>query len=175
MRIIILIAGTALAFFAQACAADESPSPSFAQATFAKSSLVGMQLSVRRAQLQGKVPATVSECVQLLDDSSFIQVFASLLAENLTPSERQDTDHFFSTPVGRKYAKHGLMQVYTAVGETPPEPVPTFSDPEYKELERFASTTAGEKLIVRKVLENASARQSIGSRIQTLLNQCRAK
>jgi len=172
---VILFAVTAIVSFAQAYAADGSGSHSIAVATFAKSSLIGMQLSVRRAQQQGKIPANVSGCVQSLDDSSFTAVFTTLLAENLSKSELQATEDFFSTSVGHKYAKHGLMQVYTSVGETPPEPLPTFSDAEYKGLEHFGSTTAGEKLIVRKVLESAPARQAIGSRIQTLLSQCRAK
>ncbi|MBU1235298.1 MAG: hypothetical protein KJ634_04775 [Gammaproteobacteria bacterium] len=172
---LILVAVAALVSFAQVFAADGSVSPSIAVATFAKSSLIGMQLSVRKAERQGKIPANVSACVQSLDDSSFTAVFATLLADNLSKSELQATEDFFSTRVGGKYAKHGLMQIYTSVGETPPEPLPTFSDAEYKELERFGSTTAGEKLIVRKVLESASARQAIGSRIQGLLSLCRTK
>lgn len=172
---IILIAVAALVSFTQAYAAEGSSGPSIAVTTFAKSSLIGMQLSVRKAERLGKIPANVSVCVQSLDDSSFTAVFATLLAENLSKSELQATEDFFSTRVGGKYARHGLMQVYASVGETPPEPPPTFSDAEYKELERFGNTTAGEKLIVRKVLESAPARQAIGSRIQTLLSQCRAK
>ena len=166
----------ALALSCAPCLADEAPvGPSSTVSVFAKSALTGMQLSVRKGQQQGKVPTEVGTCVQSLRDTSFNIVLASLLAESLSPSEMRAADAFFGTPVGRKYAKYSLLQIYEAVGEQAPEPLPAFTDAEYKELEAFSRTRAGDKLIVRRVLESKAAQQAIGSQIQALLSSCGAK
>lgn len=173
MRRMFLVA---LALSCASCLADELPAgPSNTVSVFAKSALTGMQLSVRKGQQQGKVPPAVGTCVQSLRDTSFNIVLASLLAESLSPSEMQAADAFFGTQVGKKYAKHSLLQIYEAVGEPAPEPLPAFTDAEYKELEVFSRTRAGDKLIVRRVLESKPAQQAIGSQIQALLSTCGAK
>jgi hypothetical protein len=160
---------------ANAQAAESVPGRSATAATLGQSTLLGMQLSVRRGQRQGKVPSTVADCVYGLDDSSFTSVIESQLAKNLTTGEVATADQFFNSPVGNKYGKHGLMQIYASVGEKSPEPLPNFTDAEYGELEKFSRTSAGDKLMVRKVMESPEARQAIASRIQDLLNTCRAK
>lgn len=166
---------TALFFSIQAQSGETEQVPVAAVSAFAKPVLVGMQLSVRKGQQQGQVSAGVAKCVQSLDASSLNPLFLSLLTENLTKNELKATEDFFVTAVGRKYAKHGLMQVYTSLGEQPPEALPGFSEAEYKELENFSRTSAGEKLLVRKVLSSVSANQAISAHIQGVLKSCARK
>lgn len=153
----------------------QASGPSNTVTMLAKPALLGMQLSVRRGQQLGKVPPQVAQCVQSLRESSFTIVLASLLVERLEPKEVQAADEFFGTAVGKKYARHTLLQVYDAVDEKAPEALPDFSAAEYKELETFSRTSAGDKLLVRRVMEDADARQAIGSQIQSLLGSCGAK
>jgi hypothetical protein len=173
LRSAIFIAVLLLVF--KQALSEPLPESSIAVMTFAKSALLGMQLSVRKGQEQGKVPSSVAGCVQSLDDLSFREVFVSLVSSNLNDQEIQATEQFFHSSVGQKYAKHGRLQIYTSVGERPPEPLPSFSDAEYKEVEKFSLTSAGEKLIARKVLQGPAAQQAIGAHIQRLLKACNAK
>jgi hypothetical protein len=146
-----------------------------AEETFARTALLGMQLSVRKAASQGKVPDSVVACVDHLPSNTFALLFRSLMEQNLSPEEISSIDRFFASETGRKYSKHGIDQMYAAIGETPPEPAPALSDSEYAELDQFSRTSAGEKLMVQKVMESESARRAVSARILELLGTCRAK
>jgi hypothetical protein len=146
-----------------------------AEEALALPALIGMQLSVGKAASQGKVPNSVVTCVNQLPSDSFVPVFHALMEETLSSEEISSTEQFFQSAIGRKYAKHGVTQLYTAVGESPPESAPTFSDSEYAELERFSQTSAGEKLMLRKIMESEPARRAVSARIQELLASCRTK
>ena len=140
-----------------------------------KAALLGMQLSVRRGQQEGKVSSSIATCVSSLDKSSFYSVYEVLVPQALSANEVKDTEAFFKGAIGQKYAKHGLLQIYSSVGVQPPEPLPNFSDAEYKVLEDFSRTSAGEKLIAKKVFETFAARQAVSSRIRELMELCRRK
>jgi 2,4-dienoyl-CoA reductase-like NADH-dependent reductase (Old Yellow Enzyme family) len=141
----------------------------------ARSALVGMQLSVRKAAAQGKVPDALVACVERFSSDSFVPVLHSFLEQNLSADEIAATEKFFLSEVGRKFAKAGIAQAHVAVGEQPPEPAPEVSDSEYAELEQFSRTAAGQKLLVQKVMEGQPVRQAIGARAKELLDSCRAR
>ncbi|MEO4049420.1 hypothetical protein AAFN46_20360 [Pseudomonas sp. CAU 1711] len=109
-----------------------------------------------------------------MSTSSFTDVFESLLIENFSKEELQVTESFFQSPVGQKYALHGILQIYAAVGEPLPKSMPELSTSEYRDLEKFSLTKAGDKLIVQKIFESQSTRQVVSSRIRELLATCHA-
>lgn len=139
----------------------------------AKSALVGMQIGIRKGVAQGKVPASVGQCVNALPEQSFSEVVAAQLKARLNGDELKSAEAFFRSAVGQKYYRYGLIQLYTQMGESVSEPLPEFSDTEYKEIERFSKTSVGNKLTVQKVLESPAVRQAFSARIQQLLAQCR--
>lgn len=142
---------------------------------FSRAALVGMQLSVRKAVAQGKVPDTLVSCVQRISADSFVPIFHSLLEQNLSVDEIAAAEKFFLSEVGRKFAKAGVAQAYVAVGEQPPEPGSEVSESEYAELEQFSRTAAGQKLMVQKVMEGQPVRQAVGARVRELLDSCRTQ
>ncbi len=142
---------------------------------FAQPVLLGMQLSAKHGQRRGAIADAQLACVQALSPGAFYKVVGEVMAAALTSLESAAADRFFSTPVGQKYLKLGLLQIYPAVGEQAPESLPQFSDSEYRELEKFAATATGEKLIARQVMQSASAKQLYGVRIRELMEQCRAQ
>jgi hypothetical protein len=141
----------------------------------ARSVLVGMQLSVRKAAAQAKVPDTLVACVERMSSDNFVPIFHSALEQNLSADEIAAAEKFFQGEVGRKFAKAGIAQAYVAAGEQPPEPVSDVSEAEYAELEQFNRTAAGQKLWSQKVMEGPSVRRAISARIAQLLDSCRAK
>lgn len=160
-----------LCFAASSCA---NASPAAVDA-FAQPVLLGMQLSAKQGVRKGAISEDQLNCIQALTPSAFYRVVEGVMAEALTPQELAAADRFFSTPVGQKYIKHGLLRIYPAVGERAPEPLPDFSDSEYGELEAFAATAAGQALIGRQVMQSVAAKQSYGTRIRELVEQCRAR
>lgn len=164
---------------AQAHADEPAPSAaspaSPAASAFAKSILIGMQLSVHKGLQQGQTPAAVDACVQALDASSFDGVFQSYLSKNLTADELRNADAFFASTAGAKLAQHGQLQVYLDAGEKAPEPMPTFSDTDNRTIDTFNHTAVGEKLFASNLLGSPAAQEVIRSRITELLNGCNPK
>jgi hypothetical protein len=156
-------------------------SPLFAHAeqaaveAFSQPVLLGMQLSAKHGERRGEIPAAQLRCVQALSPSAFFPVVAAVMTAALTREELETANGFFATPVGRKYLKHGMLQLYPAVGEAAPEAPPNFSDAEYRELEAFARTSAGKAIITQRVMQSASAKRSYDARIRELMEQCSAK
>lgn len=142
---------------------------------FAQATLLGMQLSAQHGARKGAISSAQATCVQALKPIAFYGTVGQVLASALDSKDLPAVDRFFTTPVGRKYAKYGLLQIYPAVGERAPEPLPTFSDSEYRELEVFAATPAGRRLISDKVMQSVEAKSAYDSRIRELLEQCREK
>lgn len=168
-----------LSVMAQAHAAESAPSAappaSPAASAFAKSILIGMQLSVHKGLQQGQTPAAVDTCVQALDASSFDGVFQSYLSKNLSAGELREADEFFASAAGAKLAQHGQLQVYLDAGEKAPEPMPTFSDTDNRTIDTFNHTAVDEKLFASNLLGSPDAQQVIRSRITELLNGCSPK
>jgi hypothetical protein len=142
---------------------------------YGKVALVGMQLSVQKRASEGKYPGEIAACVNTLPTSAFNSVLDSAIKDNLSDAERDSATAFFASSAGLKYTKAGTVQIYRAMNMDSPEPMPQFSSSEYKELETFTHTSAGEKLILKKVLEVGSARQEMGTRVQELMHSCNDK
>lgn len=169
--ILSMIAAAWFLGLALPAAAADAPSATAAGQAFGRSAVLGLQLAVKRGQRDGKFSDTVVDCVGRLKPDTFTDVFDSVLASELTEEERKTTEAFFSSPIGRKYSKYDLLQVYRAVGEEPPEALPQFTDTEMGKIKQFGSSPAGVKLVKEKILEKAAA-QPIGQRVKELLAQC---
>ncbi|WP_147307118.1 hypothetical protein [Roseateles depolymerans] len=144
-----------------------------ANEAFAQAALLGMQLSVKKAAQEGGASHETYACVQRLTPEVFVAAVDAVMSAALTQQQRDDADRFFSSDVGRKYLKHGLLQTYNAVGQKPPEALPSFSDVEYSALSSFASTSTGQLLITRQVMQSPAARQVYGRRISELVAECK--
>ncbi|MBB3195878.1 hypothetical protein [Roseateles terrae] len=142
---------------------------------FAQGVLLGMQLSAKHGERKGTTSSGQAACIQALKPTAFHDAVNEAMTSVLAPQDLSAADQFFATPVGEKYAKYGLLQIYLAVGERAPESLPTFSDAEYRELETFAATPAGKRLILDKGMQSASAKSIYDRKIRELLDQCREK
>lgn len=140
--------------------------------SFSESVLVGMKLSVKHGVASGTASPKRAECVSGLSADSFAPVVTRLLRESLSAGELNLAEAFFSGSVGKKYVRHGILQIYQSVGEPLPSPLPSFTDAEYKELESFAASTAGVQLIRNRILQSQEARRAYDSRIRELLASC---
>ncbi|MBS0308403.1 MAG: hypothetical protein JSS58_05470 [Proteobacteria bacterium] len=143
-------------------------------ANLGESALLSMQLLAARAQNRSDIPASVLACVKSLDKTSFDPILSIAISENLSDEEIAAAENFYASDLGRKYAKHGLLQVYEAAGAEPPEDYPAFSEEEMKTLEAFSLTPAGDKLIVKKVLAKPPVRRAMASLTQELFARCHA-
>ncbi|GCB06788.1 hypothetical protein PSUB009319_44190 [Ralstonia sp. SET104] len=133
-----------------------------------------MKLSFAKSFDQGKVTRAQYQCVEQLNASDMRKTVYEVLAQALNDDELQDAQEFFGSSVGIKYARYGILKIYSQRGATPPEPEPLFTSTDRSELASFASRPAGKKLIVDHVLESDSARQAFTAGTVQLLRGCMA-
>ncbi len=170
----ITLATLALATQLSVCAhAEDAPSRNINLAeVYGNAALVGMQLSVQKRASDGSFPTNVAVCLSALPSSTFNNVFDTAIKDNLSADEIAAATAFFASPAGQKYAKTAIAQIYTSMGMKSPEAIPEFSATEYTELAKFTHTSAGDKLIIKRILEGGIAHQDMGTRVQELLHSC---
>lgn len=140
----------------------------------AQSVLLGLQLSAKHRQAKGALPAAQNACIQALQPSEFHATTERVVTTSLSATELAAAEQFFSSVPGRKYATQGLLGIYTALGETPPEPAPALLLAESKAVEAFAATPAGQALLTRQVLQAPAAREAYDGRVRELIARCQA-
>lgn len=173
MRWLVILLAFIIAAPAGAQYVEDLSGRSIIIANLGDSALLSMQLLAARAQNRGDIPVSVVNCIKSLDKASYDPILSIALTETLSPEEIAEAETFYASEPGRKYAKHGLLQVYEAAGVEPPEEYPDFSEEELKALEDFSHTPAGDKLIVKKVLAKPPVRKAMESLSQELLASCR--
>ena len=159
-----------------AVASAQTPSPAAARLVSAMRiddvTLLGLRLGLQRGIRDGKGSAKTLECVSKLDRSTFAPVFAQAIAANLSAQEMASSIAFFESASGRKYIDSGIYQLYDAVGFTSPDPEPKVSEADMQAVTTFSRTSAGDKLLVRRIFDSPEIRAAIGARIQQVLNGC---
>lgn len=140
----------------------------------AESALIGLQLAARQRAAKGLLPAEQNACFQALQPSDYYDTAEKIVTAALSAADVAAADQFFGSIPGRKYARHGLLGIYVALGEKPPEALPEFSTAEGKAIEAFAATSVGQALLKRQVLQSLPASEALNSRGQELVARCKA-
>ncbi|HYL19126.1 MAG TPA: hypothetical protein VEV20_10605 [Burkholderiales bacterium] len=134
--------------------------------------LLGLRLGLQRGIRDGKTSPKTLDCVSKLDRSTFAPVFAQAIAANMSAQEIASATAFFESAPGRKYIDSGIYQLYDAVGFSSPDPEPSVSEADMQAVTAFSRTSAGDKLLVRRIFDSPEIRGAIGARIQQVLNGC---
>ena len=175
-ELLVLAAGVALACLAGSAAARAPKRPmetgSVLVETFADNALLGMKLAAQRAARENKLPEAKAQCITAKTRAAFMPTFAAIASEGFGTPEITAANSFLASPLGRKYMRQGLGQIYLGMGVQPPEQPQALTDAELQQIQAFSRTSAGRKLIVEKVMENAAARQALSQRVQELLRSC---
>lgn len=140
----------------------------------ARSALIGLQIAAKQRQAKGKLPAAQNDCIQALQADELYEATEKAVAGALSADEVAAAERFFNSLPGRKHAMHGLLGVYTSLGEKPPEPFPLITAEDGQAIEAFAASPAGQALLKRQVLQAPAARLAYELRIQELVNRCKA-
>lgn len=165
LRLLVL----ATCLLASFTAAAVSPT---AQIT-ARSALIGLQIAAKQREAKGVLPAAQNACIQALQADELYPTAEKVVATSLSADEMAAADQFFNSMPGRKYALHGLLGIYTTLGEQAPEPHPLITAEDRKAIEAFTATPAGQALLKRQVLQAPPARLAYEARIQELVARCR--
>jgi len=154
-----------------ASSAAQAVSPT-AQIT-ARSALIGLQIAAKQREAKGVLPAAQNACIQALQPDELYATTERVVAAALSAEEVAAADQFFNSLPGRKYALHGLLGIYTTLGEQAPEPYPLITAEDGKAIEAFTATPAGKALLARQVLQAPAARLAYETRIQELVVRCK--
>lgn len=166
LRLIALAAGLLASMTAQAVSLT-------AQLT-AESALIGLQLAAKQRAAKGVLPAEQNACFQALQPSEYYDTAEKIVTAALSAADIAAADQFFGSIPGRKYTRHGLLGIYTALGEKPPEALPEFSTADGRAIEIFTASPAGQALLKRQVLQSLPASEALNSRGQELVARCKA-
>jgi hypothetical protein len=140
---------------------------------FSGVAILGLKFSFKHGERQGKVSHNVASCIDALPSSSLDDAVTVFLKETFSTAELKVAKEFFGSAVGRKYTKDGVLRFYPTIGEVAPEPLPQFSDAEYKKIEEFSQTPAGQRIFVQRVLEGEALRHAMEPRVRELIANCR--
>lgn len=141
----------------------------------AASALLGLQLAARHSAARGKLAPAQLACFLALQPEAYFETSEQIVGAALSPADIAAADDFFNTPAGRKYARHGLLGLYTALGLKTPEPLPEFSAEDIRAIEAFQATPVGQALVQRQVLASPAARAALDGRAQALVSRCKAE
>jgi len=140
----------------------------------AQSALIGLQVAAKQRQAKGVLPVEQNACVQALKADELYATTDKVVSAALSADELAAAEQFFASVPGRKYALHGLLGIYTSLGEKPPEPFPLITTEDGKAIEAFTTSPAGEALLKRQVLQTPAAQMAYDARIQELVKRCQA-
>ncbi|MGM9482094.1 hypothetical protein ACS5PN_12980 [Roseateles sp. NT4] len=140
----------------------------------ARSALIGLQIAAKKREAKGVLPAVQNACIQALQPDELYPTTEKVVAESLSADELAAAEQFFNAVSGRKYALHGLLGIYTTLGEQPPEPYPAITAEDGKAIEAFTASPAGQALLKRQVLQAPAAQLAYEARIQELVKRCQA-
>jgi hypothetical protein len=140
---------------------------------FAETYVTGLKVGILRSRREGKGSATLANCMLKLDATdTFGTIWQGKIDENFDRSERQTLDAFYTSPVGIKYAKQTVLHLYSVIGEPAPAPFPAFSASEATEFEQFRRTPAGDKLLVKQVMDSDSVVRALHNRALQAMASC---
>jgi hypothetical protein len=134
--------------------------------------LIGLRLGLQRGVRDGKASSQALDCVNKLDRTAFTSVFVQAISVNLSTQEATVAAAFFDSATGRKYIDSGIFQLHQAIGITPPNLEPSVSDADLQAVAAFSRTSAGDKLLVKRIFDAPETRSAIGARVQQVLNGC---
>lgn len=140
----------------------------------AQSALTGLQIAAQQRATKGLLPQAQNACIQALQPEELHAATEQAVTSALSAAEVAQADAFFQSMAGRKYAMHGLLGIYTTLGEQPPEPLPLLTDTDNQAIAAFIASPTGQALLKRQVLQAPKARQLYDDRMQALVTRCRA-
>jgi hypothetical protein len=145
LAVALALASTACAGFA----ADPPGADMPAEHALSAAGVVGAQIAARNTK--GIKPA-VLQCMLDLPLDAFVPMLREQLTLALTPDELAVTEAAYGGPTRDRILRYGVAMAYRSRGMAPPGGDVVFSATEAAELDRFAMTSAGDKLYRQGIL-----------------------
>ena len=120
-----------------------------AERALSAAGLAGAQIAARKA---GNLKPAALQCILELPPDVFVPMFHEQLSAALTPDELAATEAFYGGPLRDKILRFGVALVYRSRGLEPPGGNVIVTPGENAEMDRFATTSAGDKLYRQDVL-----------------------
>lgn len=138
---------------------------------FSKQAVLGLRLGAAEYFEKKEITGDQLACVNGIGHEELIPFWTAILARKLHVGEREAADRFYSSPLGQKIQKYADEQLYRASGIAPDETT-VLTDTDLDEYEIFQATSAGRKLLHRKVLEDAFTRRKVYERLGAIFKRC---
>ena len=140
-----------------------------------RSAILGMQLGYERAFDAGKAPASLRDCIDAIDPAALVPFFRDIMGRVLTPDEIEQTERFWRSDLGVRYADVLLARFSGRAGVvSPQQPAPLDAD-EQAQVDKLDGGP-----VWKKLEEEESRRQDDGEPVMktpmmALVRACTAK
>jgi hypothetical protein len=161
-----------VATLAFAAGAAEAPDDMPAEHALSAAGVAGAQIAARRA---GNLAPAALQCILDLRPDVFVPMFHEQLTLALTPDELAATEAFYGGPLRDKILRDGVAAVYHARGLPPPGGDVVFTPAERAAMDRFETTSAGDKLYRQATLSKPEFARIREKTTLPLFQACRDK
>ena len=133
--------------------------------------LLGLQIQFRRNQ-QGDASKKLAECLNSADTSFLVGIIADAIAKEMSIGEIRAATLFFESAVGKKYVQRDIIAAKKMLGFPTSSPPPDFSEEERAVVEDFSQTTAGEKLLRKRITDSDSVWRALMPKAEEIIRAC---
>jgi len=133
--------------------------------------ILAAQVGLAHDSSSGAQNVVLLNCVRRIKAEALVDDLAPELDAALTPKEIEDAEEFFSQAAGQKIIDLGLRDLHRRIEKKSESPVRQTRD-EAREIEAFAKTSAGEKLLVKEVLSRSTFSEKARAHMREIVNQC---
>lgn len=170
---LVLAAALAFAAVADPGRAADAPSADMpAEHALSAAGVAGAQIAARNAT--NLKPAAL-QCILDLPPDVFVTMFHEQLSQALTPDELAATEAFYGGLLRDKILRHGVAAVYLARGLEAPGGDVVFTREESAAMDRFAMSSAADKLYRQDVLSKPAFARIREKTTLPLFKACRDK
>lgn len=153
-------------------AADAPAADLAAEHALSAAGVATAQIAARNA---GNLKPAALQCILDLSPDVFVPMFHEQLTLALTPGELAATEAHYSGPLRDKILRQGVAAVYRARGLQPPGGDVVLTPAESAEMDRFAMTSAADKLYRQGVLAKPEFARIREKTTLPLFKACRDK
>ena len=155
-----------------AAAADAPGTDLAAEHALSAAGMAGAQIAARASK---NIKPAALQCLLALPPDAFVPMFREQLSLALTPDELAATEAVYGGPLRDKILRYGVAMVYRSRGLEPPGGDVVFTPAESVVMDRFAMTSAADKLYRQDALSQPALAKIREKYTLPLFKACRDK
>lgn len=139
-----------------------------------RSTVLGIELSVRRDLQEGRASRPTLECIRGIDPDAFSDIYKAFMKRALTPDEISFAEAFWESEAGARMAELVEWAQYHDLGLPPPHAPLLFTASEQAAADVYNRSSAAKKLSAELTRLDSQMEPEAEARARSLMAMCRA-